>query len=156
MDQEKLTKRLSKAQLRLGQVGETIIDFIDSKPAPVAFISFDLDYYSSTVQAFKLLDAESAVLLPRIHCYFDDITGFTYSERTGERCAIHEFNNSNAMRNISPIYGLRHYLPVPYANKYWTECMYLAHIFSHPLYGHSDGLSRASGRQNALTESNTA
>ena len=154
MDEKKLRKRLKKAQLLLGPVEKTIRDFIASKPAPVAFISFDLDYYSSTVHAFKLLEASSELLLPRIHCYFDDITGFTYSERTGERLAIYEFNNAHTSRTISPIYGLRYYLPMPYANEYWVECMYLAHIFEHPLYGHSDGLSRLGGQLD-LSEGNT-
>lgn len=142
MDVDKLKKRLDKAQLLLGLVETTIIKFIDSKPAPVAFISFDLDYYTSTMQAFKLLDAVPGVLLPRIHCYFDDIMGFTFSEFTGERLAISDFNNTHHMRKISPIFGLRYSLPPPYANEQWVESMYLVHIFDHPLYGVRDGLSK--------------
>ncbi|HWO43479.1 MAG TPA: hypothetical protein VNO43_16945, partial [Candidatus Eisenbacteria bacterium] len=66
MDVERLKARLRRAQLHLGLVRETVDRFIGSAPAPAAFVSFDLDYYSSTVDAFKLLSAESALLLPRV------------------------------------------------------------------------------------------
>jgi hypothetical protein len=142
MDIEKLKKRLRKAQLILGLVKNTVSNFVNSGPAPIAFISFDLDYYSSTMQAFRILEADQALLLPRVYCYFDDIQGFTYSEFTGERLAISEFNDSHSMRKISPIYGLRYYLPEQYCQANWSDMMYLAHIFDHPLYGRNDGLVR--------------
>ena len=94
MDPEKLKKLLKKAHLLLGLVEETIIAFINSRPAPIAFIAFDLDYYTSTMSTFKLLEADHSLILPRIHCYFDDIIGFTHSDYTGERLAISEFNAS--------------------------------------------------------------
>jgi len=142
MDVEKLKTRLKRAHLQLGLVENTIQSFIDSRPAPVAFISFDLDYYSSTMQAFKLLEAEHALLLPRVHCYFDDIMGFTFSEFTGERLAISEFNASHSMRKISPIFCLRYYLPKPPAGDHWPEKFYLAHFFDHEAYGRGDGLNK--------------
>jgi hypothetical protein len=142
MDEEKLGKRLKKAQLILGLVEDTVQRFIDSGPSPVAFISIDLDYYSSTMQAFRLLEADQALLLPRIHCYFDDVMGFTFSEYTGERLAILEFNNSHSTRKISPIYGLKYFLPPAHTlgQAWWSEQFYMAHIFDHDLYGRYDGL----------------
>jgi hypothetical protein len=142
MDSEKLIGRLKKAHLVLGPVEETLVGFIHSRPNPVAFISFDLDYYTSTIQAFKLLEADYSLLLPRIHCYFDDMLGFTHSDYTGERLAITEFNTSHPTRKISPIYGLRYYLPEPYRRQSWSELFYLAHFFDHPLYSQNDGLSK--------------
>lgn len=142
MDVEKLKKRLKKAHLHLGLVQDTLDVFIRSVPAPIAFISIDLDYYSSTMQAFKILDADSELVLPRVHCHFDGIMGFTYSEFNGERLAIAEFNNSHATRKISPVFGLKHFLPPRYANSEWVEEIYIAHIFEHPLYGQYDGLVR--------------
>jgi hypothetical protein len=53
MDPEKPIKLLKKAHLVLGLVEETIVAFINSRPAPIAFIAFDLDYYTSTISAFK-------------------------------------------------------------------------------------------------------
>ena len=140
MDKEKLQSRLQRARLVLGSVEDTVPTFIESKPAPVAFVSFDLDYYSSTMQAFRLLEADEELLLPRIHCYFDDITGFTYSDYTGERLAISEFNAAHPMRKISPIYGLKHFLPAPHADSWWPEMFFMAHIFDHGSYTRSDGL----------------
>lgn len=142
MDPEKLTQLLQKAHVVLGPVEDTLVAFINARPAPMAFIAFDLDYYTSTIQAFKLLETDSALLLPRIHCYFDDILGFTFSDYTGERLAIAEFNASHSARKISPIYGLRYFLPGAYAHQAWSEAFYLAHIFDHPLYGQNDGLSK--------------
>jgi hypothetical protein len=140
MDKEKLQSRLQRAQLVLGLVEDTVPKFIESRPSPVAFVSFDLDYYTSTMQAFRLLDADEDVLLPRIHCYFDDITGFTYSDYTGERLAISEFNAAHPMRKISPIYGLKHFLPAPHADSWWPEMFFMAHIFDHKWYNKNDGL----------------
>jgi hypothetical protein len=139
MDEEKLRKRLHSARLVLGLVEDTVSEFIASRPAPVAFISFDLDYYSSTMQAFKLLEAAPALLLPRVYCYFDDIMGFTYSDYNGERLAIMEFNASHGSRKISPIYGLKYFLSAPHAQSDWAEMFYMVHIFDHELYEREDG-----------------
>jgi len=143
MDVEKLRGQLHRANLCLGQIENTLANFIDSKPAPVAFISFDLDFYSSTKHAFALLEAEHDLLLPRIYCYFDDILGFTYSEFTGELLAIAEFNSAHKMRKISKINGLGYFLPPTLAQQKWADQFYLVHIFDHESYAHYDGLNPA-------------
>jgi hypothetical protein len=140
MDEDRLRARLRNAHLHLGLVRDTITKFLSSNPPPVAFASFDLDYYSSTVDAFALLTADEARLLPRVHCYFDDIMGFTCSEFLGERLAINEFNERQPTRKISPIFGLKYFLPPAYATQQWSEMMYLAHAFDHSRYGDPDGL----------------
>jgi hypothetical protein len=57
------------------------------------------------------------------------------------------------MRKISPIYGLRYYLPAQQAQEAWAEQFYMAHIFDHDLYGRADGLvKRASGGITSLKE----
>jgi hypothetical protein len=142
MDREKLERRLTRAKLILGPVEDTIPRFVQSRPSPIAFVSVDLDLYSSTIQALALFDADQALLLPRVHCYFDDIMGFTFSDYNGERLAITEFNASHTMRKISPIYGLRHFLPEHYRGSIWPEQLYMAHIFDHDIYGQYDGLSK--------------
>lgn len=141
MDVPALRRRLTSAQLVLGPVKDTIEPFVASAPAPIAFISFDLDYYSSTKQAFTLLEANPSILLPRVHCYFDDILAYTFSEFTGERLAIAEFNETHALRKISPIYDLRYFLPPAHQNSWWSTSMYLIHLFDHPQYGWDDGLA---------------
>jgi hypothetical protein len=140
MDEGALRSRLKDAQLHLGLVRDTVGGFLASRPSPIGFISFDLDYYGATVDAFEVLLTDPSLLLPRVHCYFDDIMGFTCSEWGGERLAIREFNESHPQRKISPIFGLKYFLPPVYAAQQWSEMMYLAHIFDHPSYGNPDGL----------------
>jgi len=142
MDVEKLRKRLTRAELHLGLVRDTALEFIDGRRAPVGFVAIDLDYYSSTMDAFQIFEADRRCLLPRVHCYFDDIMGFTNSEFNGERLAIAEFNRTHEMRKISPIYGLQYFLPQRYAQAEWVGEMYMAHLFDHPCYGRYDGLVR--------------
>lgn len=140
MDEPKLRARLNRAQLYIGLVKDTLPEFLASSPAPVGFISFDLDQYTSTVEAFLTLEADPALLMPRVYCHFDDILGLTYGHHNGERLAIGEFNAAHAQRQISQIYGLRFYLPREAANANWSEKMYMAHILDHPLYNEVDGL----------------
>jgi hypothetical protein len=142
MDVERLKLRLKKAKLNLGLIENTIVEFIQSPPAPIAFISIDLDYYSSTVHALKCLVSDKKNLLPRIYCYFDDILGRSCCEYNGERLAIAEFNESNKTRKIAPIYGLKYYLPHPFCNESWVDKFFIAHIFDHELYGYSDKLGK--------------
>lgn len=144
MDVERLRSRLISAEVVLGPVRDTIGAFLESGPAPVAFVSFDLDLYSSTKEAMPLIEADRNLLLPRIHCYFDDISGFTYSDWNGERLAIAEFNDEHEQRKISPLYALQHFVPRRCTNDHWIPKFFLAHIFDHPLYGMPDGFSTVS------------
>jgi hypothetical protein len=144
MDRDRLLQQLKKARLVLGNVMDTIPSFLDTTPAPVAFVSFDLDLYTSTTAALRLFDAGPAVLLPRVHCYFDDIMGFTTGEHNGERLAIHEFNESHQTRKVSQIHGLKYFIPEPFAHEIWVEMMFIAHMFDHPSYAANDGLVRGS------------
>jgi len=41
---------------------------------PVGFVAFDLDYYSSTKSALSIFEGSAATHLPRVHCYFDDVS----------------------------------------------------------------------------------
>ena len=138
MDSEYLKSRLKKATLILGNVANTIEEsvesLIDPTSAPVGFISFDLDYYSSTVEAFKLFEYEKEYFLPRVFCYFDDCIGDDWelhSEFTGELLAINEFNIKNREKKLGKINGLRYKRSV---NSFWNEQMYVLHIFTHSLY----------------------
>ena len=135
MDVEKLQSRLTSAKLLIGDVRETVQRFGDGNPAPIGFISFDLDYYSSTTAALRVLDLPFENLLPRIFCYFDDVAGgpsYCYNEFTGELLAISEFNQSHDDRKLARIAGLRHnFRTLP---ALWHEQTYVAHLFKHPGY----------------------
>ena len=136
MDVGALQKRLTRAKLILGPVSKTVPTFIDAGPAPVGFVVFDLDYYSSTIDAFRLFNAEAALILPRVTCYFDDVMGFSYGDFNGERLAISDFNGASATRKFSKIYGLRYLLNM---DEKWTEMMQMLHAFDHPRYRDYDG-----------------
>jgi hypothetical protein len=139
MDEEALRGRLTKAQLVLGPVADTVPRFIDSTHPPIGFIAFDLDYYSSTMQALELLEAPAQRLLPRVSCYFDDVFGYGWSDFNGERAAIAEFNAAHEKRKIGKIHGLRYSLPATQHALPWHEQMYLAHAFDHPDYNAPEG-----------------
>ena len=56
MDVEKLTNKLEKAQLVIGDIKNTTRNFYRKyNPAPIGCIFFDLDYYSSTLDGFNIL-----------------------------------------------------------------------------------------------------
>ena len=58
-DVDKLLKaRLKRARLILGLVEETVPTFLLSNPAPIGFISIDVDYYTSTADVFKALECD--------------------------------------------------------------------------------------------------
>ena len=66
--------RLSPAtKLVLGNVDETTEQFARPTRSPIGFIAFDMDYYSSTVQSFRIFAAGPESRLPRVYCYFDDL-----------------------------------------------------------------------------------
>jgi hypothetical protein len=151
MDEAKLRSRLKRARLFLGWVDGTVSEFSKSNPAPVAFVSFDMDYYTSTKQALRLFDATPALLLPRIHCVFDDICAWTFGDHNGERLAISEFNEEHKMRKISKMHGLRYYVPFAFSDGNRWEKYYMAHIFEHPLYGQNDGLIQRESSERTLS-----
>ena len=138
MDETELRARLSRTRLVLGLVEETVGEWMSEDHPPVGFISFDLDYYSSTVHALGLLDAAPSKLLPRVVCYFDDIFGYAWSDFNGERAAIAEFNDAREHRKISPIYGIKYSLSRRYGDSAWPAAIFLAHSFDHDLYGEAD------------------
>jgi len=136
MDRKSLEKKLTKATLVLGDVADTAPKFFDEyKPAPIGFIVFDLDFYSSTKDAFKLLESKNLNnFLPRTYCFFDDIIGDNeeiHCEYVGELLAIREFNEAHEHKKLCKINGLRHKLK---GDQAWYDQLYVLHLFNHPLY----------------------
>ena len=142
MDQQRLKSALRFAKLRLGPVKETVPSFIAEGAAPVAFVSIDVDLYSSTRDALVLFTSDYGHLLPRVVTYFDDIFGHTYNDFCGERLAIGEFNHAHAQRKISPIHGLRYFLPRSASGELWPDGMHWAHFFEHPSYSTFDSIQK--------------
>lgn len=139
MDVPALKKRLRRAKLKIGLISETLPQFLVEKPAPVGFVSIDVDLYTSTIDTLKLFEADPSLLLPRVHAYFDDIIAASCAEFLGERLAIAEFNQSHPQCKISPIYGLNYVVPKRYAMEPWASMIYLVHVLDHPDYCREDG-----------------
>jgi hypothetical protein len=145
MDLQALTARLKRANLVLGDVKDTVISFTtEQNPPPIGSIFFDLDFYSSTMDAFKLFDSDEKYFLPRIFCYFDDILGTEielYNDFVGERLAIREFNETHLNKKISPAY---HLLKRRVQEK-WHHRVFIYHHFYHSRYNDFVGEPDAGG-----------
>ena len=136
MDVDLLQARLRSSKLLLGPVETTLHTFFKNEaPSPIGFVAFDLDYYSSTVSALKVFEAEHSYLLPRVACYVDDMVGdidWAYNEFAGELLAIKEFNAKHEHVKVAPVQGLRFYLGG--LSQLWHEQIFVAHLFMHPDY----------------------
>ena len=81
---------------------ETTEQFARSTRSPIGFIAFDIDYYSSTVQSFRIFAAGPESRLPRVYCYFDDLVWpeeachNDYSESALDACAPCPLERSRA------------------------------------------------------------
>ena len=135
MDQEALKAKLARAQLVLGLVKETVSGFVAKyDPAPIGAISFDLDYYSSTVDALKILLIEPERRLPRIFAYLDDIYSSDLGHvgpGVGVPLAIAEFNRAHPTMDVSALTHLEfRYRPV----RSWHRQIYSCADFAHPRF----------------------
>jgi len=133
MDSDQLKKELKKARLILGNVNETVHEFIRTNQHPIGFISFDLDLYSSTKSALAIFEEREARLLPRVYSYFDDVSAemADSNEYAGELLAIKEFNALSSDRKISKLMGLDYHMPLRGS---WIEGFYVMHDFKNPYY----------------------
>ncbi len=135
MDVDALRKRLTRAQLVIGDIKVTGESFLsDFTPSPIGFAAFDMDFYSSTMQALRIFAGQNdqAFFLPRIQMYFDDINGTdisAYNEHVGELAAIATFNSLEAHIKIAENRVFRTHPTVA-----WGSQMYLMHRFHDDLY----------------------
>ncbi len=136
MDEPLLRSRLTTSRLFLGDVAHTLPAFLAARPPVVGFVSFDLDFYSSTAAALQAIrSGDRACFLPRTICYFDDTVGpheELHSRFAGELLAIEEFNATEPDRKFTQINGLQHKLhPL---GESWIAGMYVLHDFAHRDY----------------------
>ena len=134
MDAPNLKGRLRNGTLILGDVRATVRELVENRAdtlraAPIGFLAFDLDYWSSTLAAFDVLRGDAAVCLPRITCYFDDIVETI--EDVGELRAIRDFNEESHGRRMRPPHALRRRLPF---EPNWADGIFEAHLFDHADY----------------------
>lgn len=91
----------TQARLILGDVKETIPEFVKNFEGIIGFVSLDLDLYSSTVSAMPLFEMNSTKYLPAMPVYVDDMNvSITYNPWCGEALALNEFNQSHHLRKF--------------------------------------------------------
>jgi hypothetical protein len=134
MDPEILKKKLKFSKLIIGDVKNKINFFLKRhKHAPIGAIFNDLDYYSSTVNSFKIFNSPNLKkYLPRIFLYFDDTVGSElemYNEFSGELLAIKKYNFKNKNKKITQNQNL-----ISSSNEKWRYQIYFFHNFNHPDY----------------------
>ena len=77
-----------------------------------------------------------------MYCYFANVLGFTYGDCVGERLAIAAYNARSTSRQISPIFGLRHYVPRRFRNAAWPSGITWPTCSTTPTYGTHDRFLR--------------
>ena len=135
MNAPRLQAVLKSATLVLGEVAQTSHEWLEgSITSPIGFIAFDLDYYSSTRDAFTIFEGNESTHLPRVQCYFDDLACTEVgcmNEYVGEYLAISEFNAGHSSKKICRQEQFR-------LNRFtwenWHDRMYAFHDFAHPEY----------------------
>ncbi len=131
IDETKLRSRLDGSQLVMGDVADTAKTFFDDyNPAPIGAAFFDLDFYSSTVEVMHLFEADDDHFLPRVYCYFDDITADglgALNDYTGERLAIKEFNERHEHQKFANLYLYTQH-------ELWQRRLWVFHNFIHSKY----------------------
>ncbi len=127
MDEPLLRSKIGpRTSLVLGNVAETVPRFFDDpKVPPVGFIAFDLDLYSSTTGALRILSMPGRRALEHVAIYFDDTEHSVSHRFAGELLAIDEFNRTNEHVKIDRWRGLKSDRPFPEAS--FLEKMYMAH-----------------------------
>jgi hypothetical protein len=127
MDESLLRSKLSpRTTLILGDVKTTVSTFYnDLRVPPVGFISVDLDLYSSTTHALRILSNPEKRALDHVPIYFDDVAEAPNHRFAGELLAIDEFNEANTHVKIDQWRGIKVGRPFPEA--WFCERMFMAH-----------------------------
>jgi hypothetical protein len=126
MDATKLRAQLHRNTLLvLGDVAQTVPDFVEHQTCPVGFVSVDLDLYSSTQNALHLFSLPKRQMLPHTPVYFDDVLLPVNHRFAGELLAIRDFNTENENVKIDNWRGLKGRSAFPESP--WLDAMYMAH-----------------------------
>jgi hypothetical protein len=103
-----------------------------SSDAPIGYVVFDLDYYSSTREALNVLTADDPTkYLPVTLAYFDDISLYSHNRWCGELLAIDEFNLADSMRKITQDAFLADRRL--YRRAAWIKKMFSVHVLDSPV-----------------------
>ena len=131
MNVESLRKQLrERTTLHLGDVAATIPKFSAGTHPPIGFVALDVDTYTSSTSALRILDGKAEDYLPETIVYVDDIHLPPHNPWAGELLAIDEFNESHEHRKLVPWRFLRH--ERLFKNAAWIDHVYLLHVLDHP------------------------
>jgi hypothetical protein len=136
MDRDVLARSLpANAEIHLGPVGETIGPFAEAlgPEAPHAFVTLDVDFYSSSKEALRLFEGPPDGYLPVVPVYVDDISLSTHTRFAGELLAIREFNDEHELRKLDWDWNLRN--TRVFKNAEWLTHMFKLHVLDHPERG---------------------
>ncbi len=127
MEWDKLRPLLApRTELVLGDVGETLAEFVSNGlKAPLGFISIDVDFYSSTRDALKILSLPNRKTLIRTVIYLDVVETMLYQRFAGELLAVVDFNLANPGVKIDRWRGIRALRP--FHESLWLDRMYVAY-----------------------------
>jgi hypothetical protein len=133
MDFEGLRRILpANVSLHLGPLSSTVPEFLDAVGAssPIGFVAFDVDYYSSSAEAFDLLKGDAERYLPITVTYLDDIALEPHNSAAGVLLAIKEFNDAVALRQLEhhPFFELRRI----FTRAIWVKQVFFLHVLDHP------------------------
>jgi hypothetical protein len=120
--------------LMIGNISEKVPEFLAriDAVAPIGYVVFDVDYYSSTREALAVLTAaDPAKYLPLTYAYFDDMHQPAHNSWCGEFLAIEEFNAAHSMRKIERDRFLADRRV--YRRADWIKQMFSLQVLDHPL-----------------------
>ena len=103
----------------------TVPEFVAQNHPPIGFISYDLDYYSSTRHALAILSSPDRKTLRRVFLYFDDVDSDINHRYAGELLAIDEFSAMHEDVKIDQWRGVSRYSL--FMHPLWLRRMYIAH-----------------------------
>jgi hypothetical protein len=130
-DREALQRNLPPGvRVIYGPVGETARGFVETLDAPIGFVSLDLAYYSSTVDAMQSLLGPADRYLPMTLVYLGAVLIDNANPAVGELLAAAEFNRDHPCRQLHPFTCLRD--KRIFKNGMWHNQIYTLHVLDHP------------------------
>jgi hypothetical protein len=118
------------ADLKLGDVAETVPEWLSGSRLPLGFMAIDVDYYSSTISILRAIDSVPPDrLVPIVATWLDDIYIYGVPDFAGELAAIQD--RSRTMRAFSRADWITE--GRPYSERLWLRKMHELFCLDHPL-----------------------
>ena len=129
---EDFLSKKCNSKIYYGDIKDTAKVFFNEVEAPIAFVSVDLDFYSSTKSFLDLISINKNKFLPRSYFYFDDLfspENYNY-EFNGEMKAIKEFNKSHKSIKLGSSIDHIHNFKFPLCK----SSIFTLHVFDNDKY----------------------